>query len=94
MNKKENAVAHLIRTSRQTSGLSQKQLADELGYTSSQFISNWERGISSPPLDKLEEICNLLKITPKQIIEAIMLETETNLRRQFSKPPKATRAAR
>lgn len=94
VDKKESPVAHLIRSSRQAAGLSQKQLADELGYTSSQFVSNWERGVSSPPFDKLEELCDLLKISPRQIIECIMVETENNLRSQFTKPPRASRAAR
>lgn len=94
MDKKAAPVAYLIRIGRQNAGLSQKDLADQLGYTSSQFISNWERGVSSPPLDKLEEVCEILKISPKQIIEAIMTETENNLRKQFTKPPRTLKAAR
>lgn len=85
MSKNRLSLAELIRNSRIEKEISQKQLAEKLGYSSSQFVSNWERGISSPPLDKLEEICRSLGIAPNEIIETIMYETEKNLIGQFSK---------
>jgi len=65
-------------------GLSQKDVSDKLGYTSPQFISNYERGLCSPPLKKLKKIADLYKIKPKTIadimvkysIEAIYTEME------------------
>ena len=65
-------------------GLSQKDVSDKLGYSSPQFISNYERGLCSPPLKKLKKIAELYKIKPKIIadlmirysVEAIYLQMD------------------
>ena len=44
---------------RKSVGLTQKQVADKLGYDSSQFVSNWERGTSYPPPKAFRIICKL-----------------------------------
>ncbi len=75
----QNKLSHLIKLNRKKVGLSQKEMSEKLGYTSSQFISNWERGVSSPPMDKLLEICNILEIPQNQIVDSIMFETEQAL---------------
>ncbi len=36
--------------------LTQREVSLRLGYSSAQFISNFERGISMPPLKKLKEL--------------------------------------
>ena len=43
-----------LKKARSKMGLSQRDVADKLGYTSPQFISNVERGLCSPPLKKLK----------------------------------------
>ena len=45
--------------------LKQKDIAFQLGYGSSQFVSNWERGISTPPLKSLRQLCDILEIHPE-----------------------------
>jgi len=57
-------------------GLSQKDVSDKLGYTSPQFISNYERGLCSPPLKKLKKIAELYKIKPK-VIADLMIKYST-----------------
>jgi transcriptional regulator with XRE-family HTH domain len=64
-------------------GLSQAKVAEALGYASSQFVSNWERGTSSPPLDKLPLISELLDIPPGELIELITSETEAFLKAEL-----------
>lgn len=51
-----------IRSKRKEAGLSQIYIAKQLGYQSAQFVSNWERGISMPPLEKSKKLANLLNI--------------------------------
>jgi transcriptional regulator with XRE-family HTH domain len=51
--------------------LTQLDVANHLEYTTAQFISNWERGISMPPMDTLPRLSNLLKIAPRDLIEVI-----------------------
>jgi transcriptional regulator with XRE-family HTH domain len=51
-----------LRDARDARGLSQAALASKLGYESAQYVSDWERGISSPPMKKLAKISDLLEI--------------------------------
>ncbi len=51
-----------LASARKRAGMSQADLARDLGYTSAQFPSNWERGISLPPMDRLRDVAHLLQI--------------------------------
>lgn len=44
-------------------------LGKQLSYTP-QFISNWQRCVSEPPLDKVKTLCMLLEISNKEILDA------------------------
>lgn len=69
-----------LRSAREERGLSQTEVADLLGFSSSQFISNWERGLSTPPLDKLKQVTIILNIKPELMVESIMNFTESEVR--------------
>lgn len=56
-----------LKKKRNEVGLSQKELAKKLGYTTAQFVSNWERGISRPPMDSVPKIAKLIKANEKEI---------------------------
>lgn len=47
--------------------LTQQALAKKLGYTP-QFITNWERGISNPPIKAIPKLCRTLKIKKERMI--------------------------
>lgn len=64
-------IGKLLREARAKVGLSQVYIARQLGYSSPQFISNWERGISLPPLNNLTKLVSLLEIVPDELIEAM-----------------------
>jgi transcriptional regulator with XRE-family HTH domain len=68
---------------RTQSGLSQLALARELGYTSPQYVSNWERGVCGPPLDKLNDLSRLLRIDSKVVMKMILDDTEAYLRKEL-----------
>lgn len=74
------ALAEFLRKKREESGLTQKEISDSLGYTSPQFVSNWERGVSSPPLNCLAKLVELYKMNPKEIIDIMMKEQEALLK--------------
>ncbi len=70
-------------------GLSQDQLAKSLGYTNSQFVSNWERGLAHPPLKKLAKLTRVLKADQNTVFKAVMTESQESLTRFFdSQRPK------
>lgn len=64
-----------LRDLRLSAGLTQRQVSLTLGYSSAQFISNFERGIASPPLKKLSVMQKLYKADVSQLIK-LALESE------------------
>lgn len=80
-------LAEFLKNKRIAANLTQMDVAKHLGYSSAQFISNWERGLSSPPAKVVRLISKLYKIPAEEIFEVIIQisleETELNLRRQF-----------
>ena len=58
-------------------GLTQRQLADEVGVTES-TISNWEQGRNSLVwLERVAKLCYALKCTPDQLIDYLDTDSET-----------------
>ncbi|MBY0413061.1 MAG: helix-turn-helix transcriptional regulator [Bdellovibrionales bacterium] len=83
-----------IKKMRLQRGYSQAELATNLGYMSPQFISDWERGISSPPVKKLTELADLLDVKVDIIFELLVtLATEQlveNLSNEFKLAKKSS----
>jgi len=81
------AISDLLKKARESSGLSQAEVARELGYTSPQFVSNWERGLSSPPVPKLKKLCKMYQLSVDQayqaMLNATLEEVERKLHSQF-----------
>lgn len=75
----------LLKEKRIEKGITQMSLAKELGYSSPQFVSNWERGMCSPAFDTLPTVCKILGIPKKEIIEIIIDETRSELEANFSR---------
>jgi transcriptional regulator with XRE-family HTH domain len=61
---------HLARL-RAESGLTQLQVARDLGYYTAQFISNWERGISLPPVSAVPVLAKLYGVPRKSLLNTI-----------------------
>lgn len=59
-----------LRQRRLDKGLSQVEVAKKLNY-SSQFIANWERGVSSPPMQALKKIVDMYGINQREFLEKI-----------------------
>lgn len=57
-------------------GISQRDVASKLGYSSPQFVSNWERGLCAPPVDALPTLIRLYSLSTKEVIGKIMVEQE------------------
>jgi transcriptional regulator with XRE-family HTH domain len=56
-----------LRTARRSVGLTQKQLADELGVESI-TVSRWERGATAPSLSRLRRIAELTGTTVSDLV--------------------------
>lgn len=73
------SLSNYLKTKRVESGLSQLDVAKVLGYSSPQFVSNWERGLVSPPLETIAVLVELYKIPANEVIEHILKETRAYL---------------
>ncbi len=72
-----------LREKREDSGVSQVDLAKKLGYSSSQFVSNWERGLATPPLKSLSKICDILDVDTREIVELVLNQTREMLQSEL-----------
>jgi transcriptional regulator with XRE-family HTH domain len=76
-----------LKKSRESVGLSQTFVSSKLGYSSPQFVSNWERGLSHPPVKSLKKIAKLYKLKDKELFDVFVVsylnEVETDLRKKL-----------
>jgi transcriptional regulator with XRE-family HTH domain len=72
-----------LRDLRLKSSLTQRDVSETLGYSSAQFISNFERGISSPPLKKLSVMQKLYKADVEQLIKLSLTAERKRLRAEL-----------
>lgn len=70
-----------LQKKRVKAGLSQGDVAKALGYSSPQFISNFERGLCAPPLPKLKSIINMYDLSPEAVMNLMLKEQEKHLRK-------------
>ncbi|WP_159455656.1 helix-turn-helix domain-containing protein [Pseudobacteriovorax antillogorgiicola] len=69
---RKNTIGQLIESHRRKNGITQKYLSESLGYASNQIVSNWERGLSQPPVDLLPKLATILKIDRNTLFDVIM----------------------
>ncbi len=73
------SLSQFLKKKREECGLSQLEVARCLGYSSPQFVSNWERGIVAPPIDTIAVLIDLYKIQPSHVIQKIVEDTRDYL---------------
>lgn len=56
-----------LKEKRELASLSLREVSIELGYSSTQFISNFENGTALPPLNKLKILVKLYKIQKSEV---------------------------
>ena len=72
---------YLKDTREKVASMTQAEVSLKLGYTSPQFISNIERGISVAPLKTLSKMVALYKVGPDHVVK-IILESQRKLLRE------------
>lgn len=78
------SLGNYLKNQRNESGYTQSEVAAKLGYSSPQFISNFERGLCSPPLKNLKTLVKLYKIPVEELMTLILEEQESILRKALS----------
>jgi transcriptional regulator with XRE-family HTH domain len=80
---KQRRLASFLKEYRIKSGLSQAEVANLLKYSTPQFISNWERGVSSPPLDKVSQLIEIYRISREELIDIMLDEAREHLEKNI-----------
>lgn len=68
---RQKHVGRFLKMRREKASLTQQDVAKHLDYTSPQFVSNWERGVSLPPIDALPRLAALYEIAAKEMIDTM-----------------------
>ena len=57
-----------LRERREELNMSQQELADRLNLNNSRVIGHWENDTNKPNLDKFEDLCKVLQVSPEYFI--------------------------
>lgn len=80
-----------LKQMRENAGLSQREVADALGYGAAQFPSNWERDISHPPINSIRKLAKLYNVDAELLYGLI---SDDILKREALKLSKRWRACK
>lgn len=64
-------VGEFLKNARLAKNFTQSYVARQLGYSSAQFISNFERGIALPPVKKLKMLVKLYALSSTELIDIV-----------------------
>lgn len=80
-----NELSKYLKRMRIESGLTQAEVANKLGYSSPQFISNWERGFARPPVKIIKRLISMYKLNVDETVEVYMQLPTAKLRHVLSR---------
>jgi transcriptional regulator with XRE-family HTH domain len=87
--KKVKAFGQFLKNAREKAGVTQLEVSNALGYSAAQFVSNWERGLSYPPMKAVIPLAKLYKIKPDILVEWIIdvsvEQTLESLKREYKR---------
>ena len=72
LERKYTKVGAYLKEMREKSGLTQREVSIDLGYSSAQFISNFENGIAVPPLKKLRSLVRIYGMSPDKVMDLVI----------------------
>ena len=77
--KKFEIIGSFLREKRIKAGLSQTEVADVL-HVKPQFVSNWERGMSAPPLRLAKFLMKAYRIPSQEMLSMLLSAEEVRLK--------------
>ncbi len=81
-------VGEYLKELRRKAGLTQREVSLALGYSSAQFISNFERGIVLPPLKKMKVLHEMYRGDVNQLINLTISAERMILAEALKRRPK------
>ncbi|HAG90783.1 MAG TPA: XRE family transcriptional regulator [Bdellovibrionales bacterium] len=85
MSRANNKLRKYLKKGREKAGLTQSDVAKTLNYSTSQFISNWERGHANVPLPVLSKLIDLYKLNTNYIIKLLLESSREDFEQELSK---------
>ena len=84
--------AVFLRKARQSAGLTQLEVGKLMGYSNSQFVSNWERQMSMPPISSLRKLAKLYSVDLdelfKHVYAANLEAAAESMKKEYAKTKK------
>lgn len=80
MNDARKELGQQLRRLRLDAGKTQWAVARRLGYSTAQFISNWERGLSVPPTSAIRPLAEAFGVKPRELVDMIYVAIEAQVR--------------
>jgi transcriptional regulator with XRE-family HTH domain len=81
--KKRDGLSEFLKNKRVEAGLTQSEVARKLGYSSPQFVSNWERGLANPPVFILKDLTKMYKVPAEKMFDMLVDEVRESLHKEF-----------
>ena len=81
--KKRDGLSEFLKNKRIEANLTQSEVARKLGYSSPQFVSNWERGLANPPVVILRDLTKMYKVSADKMFDMLVDETREQLHKEF-----------
>lgn len=81
---KNHSLGIFLQQQRLKKGMSQGDVAKELGYSTNQFVSNWERGLCAPPLDSLAKLTMLCEINRDELMQVMMEDAKRQIEKKLT----------
>lgn len=78
------AVGTFLKQARGQTGLTQAEVASQLGHASPQFVSNIERGASVAPLPMLHKMITMYEASPQKLVNLILNSQRELLRAKLN----------
>lgn len=77
-------LSDFLKEKRVSANMTQGQVAEILGYTSPQFVSNWERGMSYPPIETLKQLSRIYSIDQDELFDVLLKSSIEELERDLT----------
>lgn len=69
-------LGHYLKEKRLSSGFTQTELATQLGNVHTQFVSNWERGLCSPPNHCFQKLIEVLQLNRDKLVKVMLADSK------------------
>lgn len=78
-------LGQVLKDARMQVGLTQREVSEHLGYSTPQFVSNWERDVSKPPIKAIRKLAKLYKVDAEAMLRDVKLSWTEDLNRRINR---------